>query len=250
MRPQFIMKAANVSLLTFLFLLSLGLFSCNKKDIFEPKPNPGTGGNPGGKPADSVYFNFAVDTSLVGAPYHSSSLTAEVSVANMAGDTVIREALLTLDLSGRVKTSYLRLPAGNYKITSFRMVHGGVYTRFATPRAGSVKAAGVDAPLAKPFTLEKGKLNEVPVEVLPVREGEKPALFGYHSGAFDLGQEDASPYFKIRMKAVLQVGEVLYDSIPATLRLTTWDARGEMTTAFVGLKAGANELTLPKATRK
>jgi hypothetical protein len=83
-----------------------------------------------------------------------------------------------------------------------------------------------------------------------VQDGEKPQLYGYPSGAFDNGQEDASPFLKIKLKAIMQIGDIVYDSIPASLSITTWNDKGEMSTTYSALAAGTNIIQLLKAATK
>lgn len=49
---------------------------------------------------------------------------------------------------------------------------------------------------------------------------------------------------KVLVKAFIEVGEVMYDSIPATLVITSWDAQEVATTREINLAPGANEITL------
>lgn len=50
---------------------------------------------------------------------------------------------------------------------------------------------------------------------------------------------------KVAVKVGIQVGEVFYDSIPATVRLTTWDSSGAMQETSLALGAGTNRVELP-----
>lgn len=57
-------------------------------------------------------------------------------------------------------------------------------------------------------------------------------------------------FFSIKLKAVITVGDVLYDSIPATFTITTWDANGVAYRKDTALNAGAQVIYLPnEATR-
>jgi hypothetical protein len=238
-----ITKAASI-----LFLFMLILSSCSK----EPVLPPGNGGGtppppPPPVPVERALVSFTTNADLTGQPYHSSNLQAVVTIVNDKNEEVAKEKMLTLSLPNPVKTQAIELPVGNYKLTSFRMVYGGVNTHFATPIAGSAKASQVQKPLALDFKVEKSGSNEVGVEVLKVKEGEKPSSYGYPSGAFDNGQEDANPYMKLKLRAVLKIGEVIYDSVPASLRITTWNDKNEMNTTYGQLKAGVNEVSVLKA---
>jgi len=99
------------------------------------------------------------------------------------------------------------------------------------------------------FKIEKTANGEIRVEVIKVNN-EKPQAFGYPVGSFDNNQEENSPFMKVKIKAIMKIGEVLYDSIPAALAISTWDKKGEMSTSYVALKAGVNEVQLLKAAAK
>jgi hypothetical protein len=238
---------------SLLFFLMTIFAACSKKDIEIPKPIPvpnpvPTPNLPSPIDMGSFYFHAMVD--LTGQPYHSSNLHAVVSIEKAGGEQVITDSMLVLNIGNPVKTATLQLPEGDYKLTGFRMVYGSVNTHFAAPFAGSAKASGVQKPLKMDFKVTKNVSSVIPVDVLRVQAGDKPQQYGYASGAFDNGQADASPYFKIKLKAIMQIGDVTYDSISASLRLTTWNDKGEMTTTYGSLQAGVNEIQLLKAATK
>ena len=243
-----ITKPASI-ILFLLFILS----ACSKERVIQPPPQipgSGNGGTPPPVPVDKALLRFVANADLTGQPYHSSNLRAVVTIVNEKGEEVAKDKTLTLSLPNPVKTENIELPVGNYKVTSFRMEYGSVNTRFATPVSGSAKAALVQHPLALSFTVEKNSANEIPVEVLRVQQGEKPQQYGYASGAFDHGQEDANPYMKVKMRAIMRIGEIVYDSIPAALIITTWNSKGEMTTTYGHLNAGVNDVQVLKAAVK
>ncbi len=238
---------------SLLVLLVLVFTACTKPDIPTPTApqKPGGGGFPNTpQPVKKGSFRFFPSVDLAGQPYHSSNLRAVVSISKANGESVIKDQLLALNLSAPVQTATLELPAGDYKLTSFRMEYGSVQTHFAAPVAGSVKAALVQKPLSVDFKVIEDVLKDVAVEVLKVQPGETPQQYGYPSGAFDCGQEDASPYLKIKMKAIMKIGDVVYDSIPAALTITTWNEKGEMTTNYGSLAAGVNEVRVLKSGAK
>ena len=229
--------------LIFFFLIIFT--ACSKTELDKPVPNPSPA--PVGQ-VGSFRFQAAVD--LAGHPYHNSNLHAVVSISKPNGEEIIKDSILTLDLSNSVNTATIQLPEGDYKLTGFRLVYGNVNTHFATPFAGSDKASTVQKPLKMDFKVLKNTMTNIPVEVLRVLEGEKPQQYGYPSGAFDNGQSDASPFLKIKMKAVMQIGDVTYDHIPASLSITSWNDKGEMTTTYGSLAAGVNEIQVLKAATK
>ena len=54
-------------------------------------------------------------------------------------------------------------------------------------------------------------------------------------------------FFTIRLKAAITVGDVIYDSIPATFRITSWDNNGVQHQKDTTLEAGAQIIKLPRA---
>ncbi len=236
------MKKHTSKLIAFLWTIVL-FAACSRKDqLPEPPPQPRP---PAGTEKASIRFATTIDPS--GRPYHSSNLTAVVTIANDKQVEVVKEQTLILELDGSKITTALELPLGNYQLTKFRLVYGGVQTHFAAPIQGSVKAALSQKPLAINFTVSKTANADVLVDVLPVREGEKPGPYGYPSGAFDNGQSDAEPYLRVKLRTVMQVGAVVYDSIPASLQLSTWNHNGEMVTSYLSLKAGVNDVPILKS---
>lgn len=238
---------------TILIFFLLVLSACSKDDIITTPPPPPPGNGDGQIPPPAVEktsIRFTTNADLTGQPYHTSNLRAVVTIVNEKGEKVVKDKLLTVSLPNPVKTGTLELPVGNYKLTSFRLEYGSVHTHFVTPVAGSFKAVLVQRPLAMDFKAEKKGRGEVAVEVLRVQPGEKPMQYGYPSGAFDYGQEDANPYMKVKIKAIMKIGDIIYDSIPASIRITTWNDKGEMNTTYGHLKAGVNEVTVLKAAVK
>ena len=199
---------------------------------------------------EKASFRFITNLDLAGQPYHSSNLHAVVSIKNEKNEEVIKDSILLLNLTGMVTTGAIELPLGNYKLTSFRIEYGGVNTHFVAPITGSPKASLVQKPLALPFKVEKGIMKDVLVEALKVQAGEKPQAYGYPTGAFDHGQSDADPFIKVKLRAIMKIGEVIYDSLPASLTITTWNASGKMNTTYSSLKAGINEVQVVKAAVK
>lgn len=239
---QNILKPVNI-ILAFLITLS----SCKKQPDVGPSPIPGNDPPPTGQKA-SVRFETNID--LSGQPYHSSNLKAIVSIKNANGALVLSDSMLSVDLSGKVTTQLIELPLGTYKVTGFRLEHGSVNTHFAAPIEGSPKASFVQNPLSVNFVVEKGTVPTIQLALLKVQNADKPEDYGYPSGAFDYGQSNSNPFLKVKLKAIMQIGNVLYDSIPASLKLRIWGSHGEITTSYSSLKAGVNTITIPKAASK
>jgi hypothetical protein len=233
-----------------LFLLFI-LSACSKDDIIKIPPPDNNGGEGTPPPViEKAPVYFMTNADLTGQPYHTSNLRAVVTITNEKGEEVVKEKILSLSLPNPVKTETVQLPIGNYRLTSFRMEYGSVYTHFVTPVFGSAKASLVQHPLSLDFKVERNNNNEVSVEVVKVQTGEIPQQYGYPSGSFDYGQEDANPYLKVKLRAIMQIGDVVYDSIPSSLTITTWNNKGEMTTTYSHLNPGVNEVQVLKAAVK
>lgn len=56
--------------------------------------------------------------------------------------------------------------------------------------------------------------------------------------------------YAIKVKASVTVGDVVYDSIPATITIASWDSKGTLHQREAQLAAGANIIYLPKAHTK
>jgi len=242
------MKSITKPTRTLFFILFI-LSACSKEKI-TPTPPPAHSGDGGTPVIEKASIHFVTNADLTGQPYHTSNLRAVVTIVNDKGQEVAKDKLLSFALPNPVQTESIELPLGNYKLTSFRMEYGSVNTHFASPIAGSVKASFVQHPLAVDFEVKKNSSNEIPVEVLRVQQGEKPQQYGYPPGAFDYGQEDANPFIKVKIRAIMKIGNIIYDSIPAALTLTTWNDKGEMTTTYGHLNAGINEVQVLKASVK
>ncbi len=231
---QFISKPA-----TLIIFLVIFLASCTKKDI--PVPPPDTDPQPVLK--GQVRFSMSLD--LSGQPYHTSNLQAVAEIRNAQGQVI--EKTLQLQLQNPVLSETIELPAGQYNLTGLRLLYGGTYAHFAAPLSGSAKSSQVQLPLAIAFSIRANETKTQAVEVLKIQANEKPQDYGYPSGAFDNGQADAEPFLRVKLRAVMQIGDVLYDSIPASLTLSTFNAAGEMSTSYHSLAAGVNEIQLAKS---
>jgi hypothetical protein len=240
------MTRPTTILIFFLLLLS----ACSKERLDQTPTPPGNGGSTQTPVIEKATIRFVTNADLTGQPYHSSNLRAVATIINDKGEQIVKDKFLSLSLPNPVKTESIELPVGDYKLTAFRMEYGSINTHFVTPMAGSSKASLVQQPLELNFRVEKNGNGEIPIEVLRVQQGEKPQQYGYPSGAFDYGQQDANPYMKIKIKAIMKIGTIVYDSLPAALTISTWNDKGEMTTTYTHLNAGVNEVRVLKSAVK
>ena len=70
-----------------------------------------------------------------------------------------------------------------------------------------------------------------------------------HPGGNGSNQNPDSTY-KVKVKAAITIGDILYDSIPANLQIISWDSNNVIHERQILLAAGSNEVSLPKAHRK
>jgi hypothetical protein len=59
--------------------------------------------------------------------------------------------------------------------------------------------------------------------------------------------DTTSRTFVIKLRTEIKVGNVVYDSIPSSLMIRSWDSAQQLSTSFQSLKAGNNELTLSRS---
>lgn len=232
-----------------LFLLIPALvtfFSACKKEPVEVKPTPGPG------KASHVY-RLAIEN-LVGVTNPQEGLYAIASITNEQNQEVLADKKLPLSFDGKYRSQDLELPPGKYKVTRLILFNKDSKVQYAAPVNGSEQAAGVLKPLAIAFALPNANALNVGVEVMGVLASERPVQYGYPAGAFNENGEipvpDNNPNFRIRVRTVISNGDVVYDSIPATLRITTWDERNEWSNREMQLEPGTNEIMLPKAATK
>ena len=239
------MKPKLNSFFNLLLVIALLLASCNDKDILE---KPG-----GGKPQPPV--NNKVVFTLEALPGETgivANLSALVTIENSQNEAVILNQKLALQFDGKYVSDTLTLAGGDYKVTRFMLVDAANKTRFVTPVANSEMGGQVQKPLAIQFKLPQTTVSKLPMEVLRIGAGAQPEKYGYPAGAFNLppsedGETDPNPFMKIKVRPVIKIGDVVYDSIPVQFTLTSWNAAGQPTVTRLNLEAGLSEITLPKA---
>lgn len=229
------MKTINFKLIS-LFLLA-GLSACKKEEILEPLPVP----------QDMNTLQIVIDTLPEGNSYDASDLFAFISIVNDKNEAVLTNKKLSISFNGKYVTEKIKLDAGNYKINSFLISSAAGITRFATPHVNSLKASEIQKPLNIGFKLQNADLLDVPVEVSRILSGDKSENFGYPSGAFNLQNTNSGDFIKVKLQAVISIGDINYDNIPAQFRINSWDAQGVLTVKDTMLAGGANEILLPKS---
>ena len=230
------MKTINLKLIG-LFILLAGLSACNKEEIFEPVPAS----------QEMNTFQIVVDTLPDGTSYDSSDLFAFVSIVNDKNVEVLSNKKLGISFNGKYITEKIKLDAGNYQLSSFLISSAAGITRFATPHSSSLRSAEIQKPLNISFKLQNADLLDVPVEVSKIQTGDKSENFGYPSGTFKIQNIDAGDFIKVKLQAVISIGDINYDNIPAQFRISSWDTQGVLIVKDTLLAGGANEVLLPKS---
>lgn len=169
-------------------------------------------------------------------------LSAIVSIQTTNGELVVTDQALTLNYVGKYISNFIELPKGDYKLVKLIIKRGGG-TIFACPYAGSNLAPQVSKPLATTFTLNQS--TTLATEVLAIGPNHSAEDFGYEGGMFDLPQ-DRSHEFIIDLKPIFNVGKIVYDSVPASVAITTYPLQGNPTTQVLQVAAGGQKITLPK----
>lgn len=241
------MKQTILKLALFLFAGNLLLISCQKKDELI-KPFPQTP-----PPALSQYFQLTMD-SLPGEPVAPvSNVFALVNIINTVNDTVLTNKKLPVSFQdGKFKTQKVALPAGDYRVSQFLIVNGDNQVRSATPVINSFKATMVSKPLPLAFTLPKELVVSVPIEIIKVEATDTPESFGYPAGLFNQVTDSNSNQndFQIKMRLAVQVGNILYDSLPGTVLYSSWDENQQQQSKYITLTAFTNDITLSRAALK
>ncbi len=237
MRPKFL-KIRGSLILGALFFLT----ACEKTEV-KPPPVP--------PPGLSTSVQWTIQN-LAGIPQGPvTDLYALVSVVNAQNQPVLTNTKLRISFDGLLRTEEIQLPAGSHRVTGFIITNAAGTAVYATPKANSGKAGLVNRPLAIPFVLPQPVVHLIAMEVLPILPGDTPQHFGYSAGAFDpTGPNppgDGSNFLKVSLRASIKVGEILYDSIPATILYTYWDENQQAFGKYITLAAGSNEVQLPRS---
>jgi hypothetical protein len=237
------MKNVVRQLSSLLFVMLVILTGCKKDDIIQP--NPGGGQNPGTKKSNA--FRLVVD-SLPGTATPVYGLYAMFSIINEDNDTIVSNRKMALSFNGKYQTDTVKLDSANYKVAKFQVVDQAGRTNFVTPIEGSAKAGLVEKPLGIPFSLPKPVESKIALQVLRVALGDKATDYGYADGSFNnnIPQDPAGPV-KIKIRPLIKIGDIVYDSIPVQIIVQSWDNNGFIGSKFISLKPGTNEITLERS---
>lgn len=216
-------------------LAAMLMVGCKKEDFQKP-PAPAK--------TNDVQFVFSAVPDAV--PAVPAGLFVLVSLRNATGEDVVSNRKLAVTFNGKYTSEKLQLPDGAYTLSKFLVVGTSGDVRHAAPVAGSVKAQQVQKPLAMTITLSQTAAVELPVEVVNVKPGDGPLDFGYPAGSFQSANDAPASSIKVKLQAVVTIGSITYDSLPAQFTITSWDANGVAHQKELTLPAGVNEISVPK----
>ena len=230
------MKSINFNFF-YLFILLIGLSSCTKEESSLSLPVP----------LEMNTFRIMLDSLPDGSAYDTSDLFGIVTIKNDKNEEVLKNKKLGISFNGKYITEKIRLDAGNYYVSCFIISNGDSLTRFAAPRANSIKASVVKVPLNISIKLANTDIFDLPVEVVKVLNEDKAENFGYQTADFKVQTIDEDKFIKVRVQAVITVGDINYDNIPASFKFSSWDSNGIVTEKDTLLSGGINEVLLPKS---
>ncbi len=228
---------------TALFLsIMMLILACRKDPIIPQKPNDPD-------PIDTATlrsFRFVFD-SLPGQSGVMQYLAVFVTITNDRNETVLDNKKYALQYDGKYLTPVIELVKGNYKINAMLIRQDDTLVRFAAPISGSVKATLVNNPLSVSFKLDEKIEKAIKVDILPVVKRDRAEEYGYPAGSFGtIPNPDPTPQdIFIFVHPIIKVGDVVYDSIPVTLKLRSFDINNIETFKSFAFHAGVQQMILP-----
>ena len=213
-------------------MFSLLMANCKKGDNETPTPAQ-----------TKQKFNISI-AQLPGQSNVLDGLTAIVSIQSASGLLVVENQTIALSYNSGYVTDAIELPIRNYKLVKLVVKRGGG-TIFACPYTGSNLAPQVSRPLAADFTLNNATTTTLAAEVLAIVATHTAEDFGYEGGLFDLPQ-DGLQDFVIDLKPIFQVGKIVYDSVPASVTITTYPLQGNASTQVIQIAAGGQKISFSK----
>lgn len=211
--------------------IALSTVSCNKTvdEIITEQP-------PQEQSKSFVQFK-AGGVNLDGKQYY-----AIVDIENKNGETVVSNKKLTLDyIQGEYKTDKVELPKGDYRLAKFVVVRSSDTAVFATPRAGSAKAALITKPLKLDFTISTGGVALLATEALKVNPSDDATAFGYTVTDFGF-----FPSLALKLKLSLTIGGVLFDNLPGKIEIDAIDNQDNHWTRQIDLSPGQMSFRVPE----
>lgn len=197
--------------------------------------------------------NYALKISIAQLPGLTTvlnGLSAVISITKENGEAVFIDKAYELTYNGNYSTPEIQVEKGSYKLIKLIIKKADGSVVFATPIIGSIKAAQTNKPLAI-NTTTLTRTTTLNLEVLAVTPTDRPQDFGYVSGTFNEGPvENPITEFSLTIQSLFRIGDVIYDNMPVSLKLTTYPLKGEPQTTIQTLASGTKKITLSKQAEK
>lgn len=196
-----------------LFISGVLLTACNKKkEIFPPPAEPA--------PIDTATY---VQFSITGIELTGEPLFALINIENNTGKPLLSGKKVTVNyVQGKFLTDKISLKSKDCRLTSFIVTKASDTAMYAAPKQGSQKAIEVPKPLTHAIQLKEKGITNISVQVLKIISTDTPGAFGYSSNDFGF-----QPYITVKVKLKITVGNVLYDSLPGKLKISSANNDGE-----------------------
>ncbi len=219
------------TLALFALLATLIFLACEKPDKIAPQ-QPSS-------PADtSAYLQLSVS----GIQLAGNKLYALVSIDNKAGQSMLTNKKVALDnIQGTYKTDKIELAKGEYNITKFIVVNATDTALYATPKANTLKAAGVAKPLSIAVSIASKGITNADLQALKLAETDMPAAYGYT--ADDFGYH---AYISLNVTLKINVGQVAYDSLPGKLKISATADNGSQWIRELDMQRGITSIKVPE----
>lgn len=218
------------SLLMSGLAMLVALASCTKdvKEIITDSQTPGD---------NKSYLQFTAQ----GVPLTGEQLYAVLDVETKSGQPALTGKKLSLNyVQGAYKTDKVEIAKGEYKLTKFIIVKSSDTAVFATPKLNSAKAPQVTKPLGLDLLVTNTGIAAFATEVIKVELSDAPAAFGYASNDFGF-----HPSLKLKMHLKIEVGDVMYDSLPGILEIDAADNNNNHWIRQVDLAKGISSFMVP-----
>lgn len=189
--------------------------------------------------------NTSLKIEIAGVPQSVQQLFAIVSLQNKAGQAVVTNKKVPLNLKdGGYVTDSIALAAGDYTITKLLVTRTSDTAVYATPKMQSAKQSQVTAPLGTTIAVLSATVNKTPVQALPITANDTPESFGYTSEDFGF-----VAFINVYVHLAIAVGTVVYDSLPGKLLIDGVDQAGAHWNKEIELEPGLNAVSLPEKYR-
>lgn len=210
------------------------LFACKKDGVSTPPPN---------QPPPPVDTSSYVRLMVNGVLPTNQSAFALLTINDANGMPIETNKKIRLHFkNGEFGTDSIKLPKGGFRVSKFIVLNENDSARYATPLANTSLAGAVNTPLPLSFSLTEKGTKRVNINAIPIRIIDSPGDFGYSNSDFGLIN-----YTNIKVHLKITVGNIVYDSLPGTLKIKSTDDANNQWTRTVELTPGMNTIRLPES---